>query len=196
VEKCIFETNVAQTVALKFADGKRVESRYNEYEQYYSLVDGRALYASPALHQKIESFAPQPGELFTITKAEIRDGQRKRIEWQVAPASDAQEAPATPAPAAPRLVTPAPKPAPAPEPVSAPGTMTQIVGGAFVAAIDALDQASKYAESKGIALIWSPEDYRSVASTIVIQFFKDRETRVRYGGTTTERVNGGAAWQQ
>ncbi len=43
VDKVIFETNRPATVALKFADSKRVESRYKDYEVYYGLTDGRAM---------------------------------------------------------------------------------------------------------------------------------------------------------
>jgi hypothetical protein len=103
-DKIQFQTNVPESVALKYADGKRVESRYNDYEVYYSLTDGRALYATPALAQKIADLAPAAGEVFTICKREIRDGNRKRIEWQVAPVSsqqDAQEKPQEAAAAAP-----------------------------------------------------------------------------------------------
>jgi hypothetical protein len=193
-EKVVFQTNVPEAVALKYADGKRVESRYNEYEQYYSLVDGRALYASPALHQKIEALAPAAGEEFTICKREIRDGQRKRIEWQVAPAA-AQDPREQAAAAAPQS-TPRPQLVAAPEPVAAPGTMTQIMGGALVAAIDSLAEATAYArERHNWELIFGAEDVRAAANSIVIQFFKDRETQARYG-TTEQRVNGGAAWQQ
>jgi len=219
MDKIVFSTNVPETVAIK-APGRKVESRYNEFEVFYSLVDGRALYASPALAAKIEALAPAAGEMFSICKAEVRDGQRKRIEWQVAPVSDAAEPQnagergrmrenagergnSAPAPVA-VPSTPRPVPANAPRPVSAPaapvsqnGTMTQIMGGALVAAIDALEHATKYAEGKGIVLLWSAEDTRAVANSIFIQWWKDRETRARYGGTTApERVNGGAAWQQ
>jgi hypothetical protein len=83
---------VPESDALKFANGKRFESRYNDYEVYYSLTDRRALYATPALDAKITALCPAAGEVFTICKAEIRDGNRKRIEWQVTP-SETQEAP-------------------------------------------------------------------------------------------------------
>jgi hypothetical protein len=139
-DKIQFSANVPESVALKYANGKRVESRYNDYEVYYSLTDGRALYASPALDKKITELAPAAGEVFTICKREIRDGNRKRIEWQVTP-SESQQAPQEAASAA----APAPVAAPSrPESVAAPvavseaGTMTQIMGGSLIAAIDSL----------------------------------------------------------
>ena len=202
-EKVTFQTNVPESVALKYANGKRVESRYNDYEVYYSLTDGRALYATPALDAKITALAPAAGEVFTICKAEIREGNRKRIEWQVSPAeASSQEAevrtPATPAPAVPRTVTPAPHPAATPVAVSEPGTMTQIMGGALIAAIDSLAAAAKYAADKhGWKLEFNEEDVRSAAASCFIQFFKDRETRARYPQTAPhQRVNGGTQWQQ
>jgi hypothetical protein len=65
-DKIQFQTNVPESVALKYANGKRVESRYNDYEVYYSLADGRALYATPALDAKITALGPAAGEVFTM----------------------------------------------------------------------------------------------------------------------------------
>jgi hypothetical protein len=195
-DKIQFSTNVPESVALKYANGKRVESRYNDYEVYYSLTDGRALYATPALDAKITALAPAAGEVFTICKREIRNGNRKRIEWHVAPA-EAQEKPQEAAAAAPRPVTPAPRPAAVPAPVPEAGTMTQIMGGALIAAIDSLAAAAKYgADKHGWKLEFNEEDVRTAASGIFIQFWKDRETRARYPQAAPQRVNGGTQWQQ
>jgi hypothetical protein len=196
MEKITFDVNIPQSVALKYGNGKRVESRYNEYEIYYSLTDGRALYATPALAKKIEDLAPAAGEVFTICKAEIRDGNRKRVEWQVAPAETQQQTRQQPAAAAPRP-TPVPQPVAVPAAVSETGTMTQIMGGALIAAIDSLAAAAKYAAEKhGWKLEFNREDVRTAASGIFIQFWKDRETRARYPQAAPQRVNGGSQWQQ
>jgi hypothetical protein len=202
-DKITFDVNIPQSVALKYADGKRVESRYNDYEVYYSLTDGRALYATPALDKKIADLAPAAGEVFTICKREIRDGNRKRIEWKVAPLVGPVQGPDTgvqpqeASAAAPRPVTPAPRPAAVPAPVSEAGTMTQIMGGALIAAIDALDAARKYGAGKGWTLEFNEEDVRTAASSIFIQFWRDRETRARYPhAAPQQRVNGGTQWQQ
>jgi len=198
-DKIQFQTNVPESVALKYANGKRVESRYNDYEVYYSLADGRALYATPALDAKITALGPVAGEVFTICKAEIREGNPKRIEWQVTP-SETQEAPqgpaaaAAPAPAAP---TSRPESVAAPVAISEAGTMTQIMGGALIAAIDSLAAAAKYAADKhGWKLEFNEEDIRASANSVFIQFWKDRETRARYPQTAPQqRVNGGTQWQ-
>ena len=199
MDKITFETNVPQTIALKFAAGKRVESRYNDYEMFYTLTDGRVMYATPALADKIAALEPQPGDCITITKAEVRDGNRKRIEWRVVAADTAppaQKPAQEPAPA-PRAVVPAPATAAAPAPVPASGTMTQIMGGALIAAIDSLAAAERYANEKhGWKLEFGAEDVRTAANAVFIQFWKDRETRARYPQTAPARVNGGAEWQQ
>jgi hypothetical protein len=196
-DKLTFQTNVPESVALKYANGKRVESRYNDYEVYYSLTDGRALYATPALDKKIADLAPAAGEVFTICKREIRDGNRKRIEWHVASA-EAQEKPQEPAAATPRPALPTPRPAAVPAPVSEAGTLTQIMGGALIAAIDSLSAAAEYAAKKhGWKLEFNEEDVRSTAASCFIQFFRDRETRARYSqNAPQQRVNGGTQWQQ
>jgi hypothetical protein len=209
MEKLSFETNVPQTVALKYANGKRVESRYNDYEVYYSLADGRALYAPPALAERIAALEPAPGEEFSICKREMREGNKRRIDWQVLPVAAKHEArkPASPTPA----------PAPANEPrngsstcispqstaaMPAQATMTQMMGGALIASIDALLAARDYAAQKGLALTWNEEDVRATAASIFIQYFREAENRSRQqyfanrDQAAQARVNGGAAWQQ
>ena len=172
-DKIQFQINVPESVALKYANGKRVESRYNDYEVYYSLADGRALYATPALDAKITALGPVAGEVFRICKAEIREGNRKRIEWQVSP-SETQEAPQEPAAAAaptPAAATPRPESVAAPVAISEAGTMTQIMGGALIAAIDSLAAAAKYAADKhGWKLEFNEEDIRASANSVFIQF--------------------------
>jgi len=199
-DKVVFSTNVPESDALKFANGKRVESRYNDYEVYYSLTDGRALYASPALDKKITELAPAAGEVFTICKAEIRAGNRKRIEWQVTPSEPekAREEPTAAAAPAPAAATSRLESVAAPVAVSEAGTMAQIMGGALIAAIDSLAAAAKYAADKhGWKLEFNEEDIRASANSVFIQFWKDRETRARYPQTAPQqRVNGGTQWQQ
>ena len=202
MDKVIFETNVAQTIALKFATGKRVDSRFNEYEVYYTTEDGRALYASPALEQKLLAFEPTVGVPFSICKREVKDGNRKRIEWQVLPVVGAQTTkPAITAPA-PVVATPSAAQSSSSQPQNnaltmAPrGTMTHLMGGSLIASIDALVAAQEYAKSKGLDLHFNEEDVRTCASSIFIAM----ENRVRYGYGTApaavERVNGGATWPQ
>jgi hypothetical protein len=188
MDKVTFETNTPQTIALKYATGKRVESRYNEYEVYYTTADGRALYASPALDQQIVAFHPEAGVPFSIVKREVKDGNRKRIEWQVQkPASEA------PAPVETTRNTVAPNGSTSSQhtaPVAPAGTMTQLMGGALIAAIDSLLAAREYGARKGFALEFNEEDVRSLASTIFINFTKTGSGYVQ-SAASAPYVNGG-----
>lgn len=219
MDKVQFETNVPQSLALKYASGKRVESRYNEYEVYYSTTDGRALYASPALDQKIVEFQPEAGVPFQICKREVKEGQRKRIEWQVlpaaanaapapAPAAVSTRQPASEAPAAAQQTTQnhnAPNGSTSPQSSALPmqATLTQLMSGALVASIDSLAAAREYGKTKGFNLDFNEEDVRTVGNAIFIQYFRDAENRSRQqyydrqrAAASESRVNGRTSWQQ
>lgn len=211
-EKINFETNVPVTIALKFADGKRVDSRYNDYEVYYSTTDGRSFYASPALAEKISALELKAGEPFSICRREAKTpgSARKGVEWQVTRVEQPERTVSSPsAPvAATRSATKAMSVpdgsnrtqhiAPAPEELP---SMAQILSGALISSINAMIMARDYATSKGIEvelhLDFNGEDARKLASTAVIQYFKDAEVRMRYGygiaaePKTAQRVNGG-----
>jgi len=199
-DKLIFDTNVPVTIALKFATGKRVESRYNDYEVFYSTTDGRCFYATPTLDSRIQALEPAAGEEFTVCKREVREGNKKRVEWQVTRSIDANE----PGPNEPITTPPAPvvaKPSAnitdANRQHSAPSlSMTQILSGALISSIDALIVARDYAASKGIEvdlrLDFNGEDARTLSSTAIIQYFKDAERfRVNAATPSVQRVNGG-----
>jgi hypothetical protein len=73
-----------------------------------------------------------------------------------------------------------------------------MVAGALIAAIDALAMAKAYAEAKGIPasfeVDYNAEDVRAIASTLIIQHFRQIENTMRYGA---QNGNGGSnAWQQ
>ena len=50
----------------------------------YTLTDGRVMYVPPIVKKKIDELGIGRGELFTITKAEKKNGTRRTIEWVVA----------------------------------------------------------------------------------------------------------------
>jgi hypothetical protein len=85
MEKVQFETNVPQTLALKFAGGKSVISQLDGNEQIlFTTVTGKPMYLYPSVAQKILELKLKPGEPFTMVKREVRNGDgRPRIEWQV-----------------------------------------------------------------------------------------------------------------
>ena len=96
-EKVEFPTNAAVSVALAYAEGKKVEGRYGD-QFYFTLVDDRCMYVPPFVADQIAQLGIRPGDEFTITKAERKNGTRRHIEWLVDPSSDAAEPPAQSAP--------------------------------------------------------------------------------------------------
>ncbi len=95
-EKVQFQTNIPVEVALKYGAGKDVTGQYGD-QVLYTLADGRVMYVPPIVKKKIEEAGIARGELFTITKAERRNGTRRTIEWLVATdaSGSAKSAPAT-----------------------------------------------------------------------------------------------------
>jgi hypothetical protein len=82
-DKVQFQTNVPVEVALKYNDGKEVNSQYGD-QVLYTLTDGRVMYVPPIVKRKIDELGIGRGELFTLTKAEKKNGTRRTIEWLVA----------------------------------------------------------------------------------------------------------------
>jgi len=81
-DKVQFQTNVAIDVALKYNDGKEVTGQYGD-QVLYTLTDGRVMYVPPIVKKKIDELGIGRGELFTITKAEKKNGTRRTIEWVI-----------------------------------------------------------------------------------------------------------------
>jgi hypothetical protein len=81
-EKVQFNTNIPVEVALKYNDGKEVTGQYGD-QVLYTLTDGRVMYVPPIVKKKIDEAGITRGELFTITKAERKNGTRRTIEWVI-----------------------------------------------------------------------------------------------------------------
>jgi hypothetical protein len=81
-EKVQFQTNVPIDIALKYNDGKEVTGQYGD-QVLYTLTDGRVMYVPPIVKKKIDELGIGRGELFTITKAEKKNGTRRTIEWVI-----------------------------------------------------------------------------------------------------------------
>jgi hypothetical protein len=94
-EKVDFPTNTAICVSLAYAEGKKVEGRYGD-QYYFTLADDRCMYVPPVVADQIGRLSIQPGQEFTITKAERKNGTRRYIEWLVDASSDAAAAPDPP----------------------------------------------------------------------------------------------------
>jgi hypothetical protein len=95
-----FATNVPQVVRFPYGDFKEKDGLYGQQFMYSVEVEGGQrdwLYATPALHEKLQLAGVGPGALFTITKIE---GEGNRKSWVVEPADPpAQDRQTSPGPA-------------------------------------------------------------------------------------------------
>jgi hypothetical protein len=82
-----FAANVPLEIALKCADGIRVEGRYGDRVKY-TLTDDRTMYVDPFVAERIKELAIQPGELFQVCKHQAKNGNRKTIYWAVEQAGE------------------------------------------------------------------------------------------------------------
>src|ERR1700758_1519920 len=98
-EKVQFQTNVSIDVALKYNDGKEVTGQYGD-QVLYTLTDGRVMYVPPIVKRRIKELGIGRGDLFTLTKAEKKNGTRRTIEWLVATGERGQKPPRGSVPAA------------------------------------------------------------------------------------------------
>ena len=77
-----FNTNTPVEIALRRDDGKRVEGRYGE-QIMYTLEGDRVMYVPPLVAQRIRELGIRPREIFEICKAELREENKRWIEWRV-----------------------------------------------------------------------------------------------------------------
>ena len=77
-----FNTNAPVEVALRWDDGKRVEGRYGE-QIMYSLEGDRVMYVPPVVAKQIQELGIRAREIFEICKAELREENKRWIEWRV-----------------------------------------------------------------------------------------------------------------
>jgi hypothetical protein len=77
-----FNTNSPVEVALRWDDGKRVEGRYGE-QVLYTLDDDRVMYVPPVVASRIRELGIRAREVFEICKAELREENKRWIEWRV-----------------------------------------------------------------------------------------------------------------
>lgn len=106
-----FTTNIPEEVALRFPDGKQVPSRIEGApdQMMYSLVGDRVMYVPLRVAERIRELQIQPGQRFEVCKAELKNGNRRGIEWQVKrvdPDLRCQDATGKPLPARPEPAAP------------------------------------------------------------------------------------------
>jgi hypothetical protein len=82
MEKVQSQANVPIEVALKYNDAKEVTRQCGD-QVLYTLTDGRVMYVPPIVKKKLDELGIGRGELFTITKAEKKNGTRRTIDWVI-----------------------------------------------------------------------------------------------------------------
>jgi hypothetical protein len=176
-EKVQFQTNVSIDVALKYNDGKEVTGQYGD-QVLYTLTDGRVMYVPPIVKKKIDELGIGRGELFTITKAEKKNGTRRTIEWVVGTDGSGDRKPRRqPNGTAPAQCrggagsTPANGNGHRPNPLSeAKGFLVtgqgQFLLQALAAAVDVAAATERYATACGLELQFTSEDLREIGLSI------------------------------
>jgi hypothetical protein len=95
-----FEANTPVEIALKYDGGRDVDGRYGP-QVLYTLADGRLMYLEPKTARRIDELKITAGELFSICKREVKNGQKSAIQWEVTRLEP------VPGPGGPKLVQPA-----------------------------------------------------------------------------------------
>ncbi len=75
-----FQINTPVALALASEQGKLIQGRYGD-RMLFHLTDGRIMYVPPVVATMIEEFAIAPQERFELCKTQIKNGQRRSIEW-------------------------------------------------------------------------------------------------------------------
>jgi len=207
-----FSTNIPEEVALRFPEGRQVQSKLEggTDQVMYSLVDGRVMYVPLHVGERIRELHIGPGERFSLVKAEVKTGNRRGIEWQVNRVDPAPEAPA-PQPAAPTAPKAAKPEGAAAQPVTPAGVQSQpntngngpVNGNGtakanaaapikasfaaaaeefMVTAIEAARKAEEYAASHSCSIRFTSEDIQGLASTLFIQAAREGWLTWRPGG--------------
>lgn len=193
-----FDANVPVEVALKFDGGKQVKSRIPEApdQMMYSLCGDDTIYVPLLVGEKIAQLGVKKMELISICKRQ----QGSMTKWEVKRVGDTATAPLEQVQAQRALATPA-TPQIAPLEKSNPNTphsnpeightiISRIMASALIAAIDATQEAERYAHSKGIELEFGTDDIRAISNTVFIALSKDP------GFGKSQQVNTGAqVWQ-
>ena len=189
-----FNTNAPVEVARRLDEGKRVEGRYGE-QILYALEGDRVMYVPPVVAKQIRELGIRAREIFEICKAELREENKRWIEWRV----KRIEQPRQPASSGnvPEAAAPGPNndaqnhrngsthqtPKPLDLQAAPDGTLLPIpVTGAGISAMDlALSGAAEIAQRvesrarlRNYSLQFTSEDIRAIGLTMFIQAMRER----------------------
>ena len=169
-KKIAFQTNVPMTVALAYPDGLQVEGRFGD-QIMYTLTDERVMYVPPVVRNKLVDLGVQPGERFTICKAERREGNRRFIEWQVKKDETSNDQP--PWETSPVNGNSDGHTNGRVQPNPSNGRALSHLQSALSSSIDAALAAEQYAAAKGLSVRFGSEDLRSMALSLFIQHARE-----------------------
>jgi len=189
-----FNTNSPVEVALRWDDGKRVEGRYGE-QVLYTLDDDRVMYVPPVVASRIRELGIRAREAFEICKAELREENKRWIEWRVRRIEEPRHPASSPnSPEAAATVPSSNAPnhrngnthqtsRPLDLQAAPDGTLLPVpVTGAGISAMDlALSGAAEIAQRvesrarmRNYSLQFSSEDIRAIGLTMFIQAMRER----------------------
>ena len=99
-EKIEFPTNTPVVLKLDWDEGTLKPGRFGDEYMYVCDNDARIMWVKPELHTLIQQSGARAGDEIAITKREVKDGSRRRTQWEVEkveeePARRFQPAPGT-----------------------------------------------------------------------------------------------------
>jgi hypothetical protein len=172
------EYGVTETVALKYLQGKSVESRFPGGRCMFSLTDGRKLFLNDEdgldLQHRLTDLRIQPGEPIKLTKIKHPHGGGHSLRVERAEPAEPElernlKQSIEMAQRGERLAPPVqPVAAPAAPVAGSPKLMA-----CFMQSIDAIAEAQAYANRKGLGITFSSEDVRATAISCWISVCRD-----------------------
>jgi hypothetical protein len=174
-EKIAFQANLPTLLTLDHSDGQPCAGRYGEQYMYTFDRGTKIAWLDPEVRAAIQRTGAGEGDQIFITRGETREGNRKKITWNVERVEDepaqpqarlAPKPPATctrPGPDAPRPAAPQPPPS-----SSGNGAARAALADALAIAIDVAAEAEQLAAHKGLAVRFQAEDIRALALTVYI----------------------------
>lgn len=182
-----FEVNVPRVVALAFAEGKEVESRFGGIQLMFSTTSGERFYVPPIVGEQLRAKGVAANQQIELCKAQVGN----QIEWRVRTHNElASVVVATPAVSTNRTAdgsrqtsayangnahldcSPDALPCPSQAPRLAPSSLAMM--GALCAAVDAVIETEIYGARQGRDVKFSEESIRAIACTIFIQDTRGR----------------------
>ena len=180
VETVKFQTNIPEVVALQYTEGRPVPGKFGD-QIMFTLVDGRKMYLSPFVADKIHGANISRGVPFSICKREVTHGNRRTVEFEIETpnAPNAATAAVLPAAAAavsqPTMTTTKSQEVPhntvpASHPPTIEGNAVALLALSGRAAIDAVLATEEYAKERGLTdFAFGAENIQKVWMSLYIE---------------------------